>query len=124
MDIAPDKLPKGTTREAMIAVIKTTAWAFGEEAGYARAILEAISMGDTVALLPDVEPCPVNEISPTSRHILRHWGRCQMFGGGMGGIVQPAADIMDADVRMVHGFSVIASERESIREAEKGGTDA
>ena len=120
MSIAPDKLPEDTTRVDMRGVLESTPWRVGAQRNNARAIREALVMAEMMAGNANVETCPVLLISPLSVRYLRHYYRCQSFGLGMGGTVQPRSNLEDADVRTIQAFNIVASERERLRRLDKG----
>lgn len=112
-EIAPAKVPD-ERGDKMRAAMMAQTWVAGEEARTAAALFEAIGM-----MADGENTCPVAEVSPVSRRILRHYNRMQAFGSGMGGTVGPRPD-MDADVRMVHGFNIVANETERLRKLDRG----
>lgn len=91
-------------------------WTPGPEHYYASAMVEALN---TAEQTKNPDGCPINDISHTSFRMIGHYNRCQVFGSGMGGLQPPCADIMDADMRDVHAFTVIYNENERIRKLEK-----
>ena len=118
MEIAPDKVPSTTTRSGMLALLKTTAWQPGEERGLATAVHEGLHYPTTAGL----DPCPVLEITEPTARFLRHYARCQSFGSGMGGMVQPGDDIQSSSLRDVHAFTMIHNESERLRKIERAKT--
>ena len=116
MEIAPHKVPRSTTREAMLPLLKATAWQMGQERGLATQVHEALAMA---ALATGSERCPVLDITEPTARWLRHYGRCQAFGDGMGGMRPPGETLHDSGLRDVHAFTVIHNESERLRKLDR-----